>query len=122
MLVQHVLEIALRDAGFAVTVAFNGEEARKLFDSQPTHFRALVTDVNLGAGLNGWDLARHAREIASELPVIYTTATPDEWSAQGVPNSIVIAKPYAAVQVITAVSQLINASSAPAAIPPHPTQ
>ena len=33
----------------------------------------------------------------------------DEWASKGVPNSIMLAKPFAAAQLVTAVSQLLNA-------------
>jgi DNA-binding response OmpR family regulator len=108
--IQNVLEDTLIEAGFAVSKAFNGDEAIKMLDAPDAHFRALITDVNLGSKVTGWDVARHARQIAPELPVIYTTATPHEWEALGVPNSILIAKPYVPVQVVTAVSQLLNAT------------
>jgi hypothetical protein len=33
----------------------------------------------------------------------------DEWSSRGVPNSILLQKPFAPAQLVTAVSQLLNA-------------
>jgi hypothetical protein len=43
------------------------------------------------------------------LPVVYITgATADEWAIQGVPNSILLTKPFAPAQLVTAVSQLLN--------------
>jgi len=38
----------------------------------------------------------------------------DEWASKGVPNSILITKPFAPVQLVTAVSRLLN-SGTPAA-------
>jgi hypothetical protein len=32
----------------------------------------------------------------------------DDWAVHGVPNSIMLAKPFAPAQLITAVSQLLN--------------
>ena len=41
--------------------------------------------------------------------MIYTTtASVDEWSANGVPKSLLLTKPFAVAQVVTAVSQLLN--------------
>jgi hypothetical protein len=34
----------------------------------------------------------------------------DDWASKGVPNSIMLAKPFAPAQLVTAVSQLLNAS------------
>jgi hypothetical protein len=38
-----------------------------------------------------------------------TGAAADAWTAQGVPNSILLQKPFAPAQLVTAVSQLLNA-------------
>ena len=110
VLLQHVLEDILVEAGFAVTQAFNGDEAIRMLDASNANFRALITDVNLGSKVTGWDVARHARQITHDLPVIYTTtASAHDWTAMGVPKSVLLTKPYAAAQVVTAVSQLLNA-------------
>lgn len=55
---------------------------------------------------------RRAREQVPRMPVVYTSGEAvDEWTAQGVPNSIMASKPYALEQVIMALSQLINAAN-----------
>ena len=62
--------------------------------------------------LTGWDVARHAREIDAGFPVVYMTgANADDWASKGVPNSILLSKPFAQAQLLTAVSQLLNADS-----------
>ncbi len=72
-------------------------------------FRALVTDVNLKGAKSGWDLARLARERDPDFPVVYMTGTAaDDWAKLGVPNSILLTKPFAPAQLVTAVSQLLN--------------
>jgi hypothetical protein len=43
-----------------------------------------------------------------------TGAAGSEWASQGVPNSILLTKPFAPAQLITAVSQLLNAAAPPA--------
>ena len=96
-----------------MTTACSGEDAVAKLDAESQAFRALVTDVNLArGGLTGWDVARHARELRAELPVLYMTgAAPHEWSVHGVPNSLLLTKPFAPAQVVTAVSQLLNAAA-----------
>ena len=73
----------------------------------------LATDINLGSDkLTGWDVARRAREIEPELPIVYMTGDgASDWASQGVPNSILLTKPFAPAQLLTAVSQLLNAGS-----------
>jgi DNA-binding response OmpR family regulator len=73
-------------------------------------YRALITDVNLNGSLSGWEVAKQIREMAAGLPVIYMTgAAADQWTSHGVPNSILLQKPFAPAQLVTAVSQLLNA-------------
>ena len=111
-LVQSVVEDSLSDGGFETIVTPSGEKAIELLDAADGKYRALVTDINLGPGeLDGWDVARHAREIDPHFPVVYMSGIEaDEWASQGVPNSIMLAKPFAPAQLVTAVSQLLNAT------------
>ena len=109
--IRQVLEEALTDGGFSVTTADTGEKAMEILEASGADFRALITDINLPGKLTGWEVAQHAREINDQIPVLYvTTASAHEWASKGVPNSLLIVKPFAIAQVVTAVSQLINAS------------
>jgi DNA-binding response OmpR family regulator len=111
-LVQNLVEDCLSEGGFETVVAPSGEKAVGLLDAAEGKYRALVTDINLGPGeLDGWDVARHAREIDPHFPVVYMSGIEaDDWASQGVPNSIMLAKPFAPAQLVTAVSQLLNAT------------
>jgi len=74
-------------------------------------YRALITDINLQGRMNGWELAKRAREIDPTFPIIYMTgAAANDWASQGVPNSVLLEKPFAPAQVVTALSQLLNAA------------
>ena len=57
----------------------------------------MIIDISLGRDhVKGWPVARRARAINPDLPVIYITGgNTDEWSIQGVPNSILLTKPFA---------------------------
>lgn len=75
-----------------------------------------ITDINFGASATGWDVARHARELKPDMPVIYMTgAEGHDWASLGVPNSVLVPKPFAPAQVITAVAQLLNVGNTPGA-------
>ena len=109
--IQSIVEEALSDGGFEPAIASSGEEALTLLGG--SKYRALVIDIKLGKDrIRGWDVARRARAINPDLPVVYITgANADEWAAQGVPNSILLIKPFAPAQLVTAVSQLLNTAS-----------
>jgi hypothetical protein len=50
-----------------------------------------------------------ARAIDPEFPVVYISgASAADWPSKGVPNSIMLPKPFAPAQLVTAVSNLLN--------------
>ena len=106
---QLVLETALSDEGFEVVTANNGKAVMAELDANTTQFKALITDIRLGAGPNGWDVGKHARELVAGLPVIYMSGdSAHEWSAYGVPESVMLAKPFVIAQLMTAITTLLN--------------
>jgi DNA-binding response OmpR family regulator len=111
--IQGIVEDALSEGGFEVASAKTGEEAVTLLKSRLVAYCALVTDINLLGRFNGWEVARAAREDDTNFPVVYISgAAAHDWPAQGVPNSIILQKPFAPAQLTTAVSQLLNERSA----------
>ena len=112
--IRHILQAAFEDGGFETMLASSGDEAIALLDGKSHEIRALLTDINLGAGSTGWDVARHGRELNPELPVVYMSGNDGhDWGALGVPNSVLIQKPFAPAQALTAVSQLLNVGNTP---------
>jgi CheY-like chemotaxis protein len=108
--VQTIVEEALADGGFEPAIAASGEEAVTLLRGIKGKYRALVTDIQLRGVMDGWEAARRAREIDPEFPIVYMTGgNAAEWPSQGVPNSVLLTKPFAPAQLVTAVSQLLNA-------------
>ncbi|MBR1092066.1 response regulator [Bradyrhizobium manausense] len=111
--IQGIVDDALREGGFDVASSKTGEEAVTLLKGQLISYCALVTDINLLGRFNGWEVARAAREADPSFPVVYISgAAVQDWPAQGVPNSIILQKPFAPAQLTTAVSQLLNERSA----------
>jgi DNA-binding response OmpR family regulator len=112
-LIQSVVEETLTEGGFDIVIASSAKQSIELLDSADGKYRALVTDINLGRGqADGWEVGRHAREIDPEFPVVYMSGdSAEEWASKGVPNSIMLAKPFAPAQLLTAVSQLLNSGT-----------
>jgi DNA-binding response OmpR family regulator len=108
--IQSIVQEALSDGGFQPAVASSGEEAMTLLSANKCHI--LVIDISFGNDrIKGWDVARRARAINPALSVIYITGgSGHEWAIQGVPNSILLTKPFAPAQLVTAVSQLLNSA------------
>jgi DNA-binding response OmpR family regulator len=110
-LLHELVEATLRDAGFDTEVVPSGNEAIAVLEAGPDRFRGVVTDIDLGAGPNGWEVARRARELIPGVPVVYVSgASPGGWVSEGVPQSVMLTKPIAPPQVVVAIATLLNAA------------
>ncbi len=111
-LIQTLIEETLSDGGFESAVVSSGEEAVSLLQEHKGRYRALVTDINLGGTMDGWEVAQHAREIEPDFPVVYMSgAAAADWTSKGVPHSIMLEKPFAPAQLVTAVANLLNSGT-----------
>jgi len=78
-------------------------------DENADPFCAVITDVNLGPGPDGWEVAERARELNRKLPVIYVAgASAADWNSRGVANSIMLTKPFTPTQIVRALFSLLN--------------
>ena len=110
-LIVEILTAEFADTGFEVVVASDGNRAIAELDADAARFKAVVTDIRLGKGPDGWDVGRRARELVSDMSVVYVSGdSTHDWSSKGVPESVVILKPFAPTQLVTAVSTLITAA------------
>jgi DNA-binding response OmpR family regulator len=102
------LEEGLIDRGYGVISARSGGEALSVLDSGLGGIDVLVADIRIGAGLDGWEIARCAREIAPDFPIVYITG--DSASAhelEGVANSRLLQKPFGSEQLARAIEALL---------------
>ena len=106
---QMMVEDALRDGGYEPAIAGSGEEALTLLKAFRTKYSALVTDIRLLGRLDGWRVARGAREIDASFPVLYITGGGgDEWPTRGVPDSVLLNKPFSPDELVAAVAKLLE--------------
>ena len=109
-LVIELLAEGLTEAGYVVTMARSGREALALLDADGAAYAGLITDIRLGEGPNGWEVARRARTHAAVIPVVYMTAdSAGERAAQGVTDSLLLQKPFAIADLVSALTTLIAA-------------
>jgi len=93
---QEMVHDALKESGFDLTTVASGQEAVAMIESGVIKYSALVTDVNLKGQMKGWEIARLVRQIDPAFPVVYMTAdAAEDWASEGVPNSILLKKPFA---------------------------
>jgi CheY-like chemotaxis protein len=103
------MEQTLESGGFDVVAASSGDAALQMLIDSETQFAGLVTDIRLGDGIDGWALARKARELIPDLCVVYITGdSAADWPAKGVPGSMVLQKPFADALLLTGISTLLN--------------
>ena len=108
LLIRMSLVDVLEGGGFTVHECANGDAAMADFGSREV-LHGLVTDVNLGSDRNGWEVARQGRVKFPSLAVVYITGDSfDDWSHEGVPNSLVLQKPFAEAQLLHAIASVLR--------------
>lgn len=109
-LIRTALADALVEGGYLLIESENAADAIEKIDNHPD-LAGMITDIRLGAGASGWEVARHARSKNPHLAVVYMSGDSGvDWAAEGVPNSVMVQKPFAFAQVLIAVSTLLNAA------------
>jgi PAS domain S-box-containing protein len=68
--VREFIRLVLLQAGYRVTVACDGQEAWKLFSSQPQEYQLILSDV-LMPRLNGTELVSRIRTLHPQIPVLF---------------------------------------------------
>lgn len=115
------LEEALEECGFDVISARSGGEALNILGGGLHDFKVLVADIRIGDGLDGWEIARCAREIVADLPIVYVTGdSARSWMEEGVPNSLLLQKPFDKDELEHAVRSLLDTPIGSAATPLDP--
>jgi CheY-like chemotaxis protein len=108
-IIQMEVEAVLRHAGFDLVLASNGNQALAMLEGGGSNIQGLITDVRLGEGADGWDVARRAREILPSVSVVYASGgSAKAWFSRGVPLSIMIDKPFLNGQIVKAIYSLLN--------------
>ena len=84
----------LREQGYAVVEAENGEDAISLlYGEHPPWIGTLFTDIQLGGKLTGWDVAEAFREANPKIQVIYASGRYHDGERR-VSGSTFFTKPY----------------------------
>ena len=102
--ILDVIGEALRDSGHDVHICDAGAAA--IVAMEDRSFDVLITDLGM-PGVNGWDVARRARQLEPPLPVIVISGwgaqiTQDQMEAAGV--TLILPKPFRLEQIRQAIS------------------
>lgn len=90
-MIRLVLTEVLAKLGYSVLEAKSGEDAQALFATTP-RIDVLFTDIMLGRGINGIELAQWTRTHHPGTRVAYTTGA---WDVSTLTDAPVLRKPYA---------------------------
>ena len=102
----------LQAQGLIVQPAYCGAAAIEMIHRRD-RFAALITDIDLGKGPDGFDVARRARDVHPDLPVIFiSSAMGRRVAAEGVPGAEFIAKPFHPSEILEVLETLTRRQAA----------
>jgi DNA-binding NtrC family response regulator len=109
---RDILELAagaLREAGYSVQPAANGDIALVLIE-QGVPFLLLVTDIVMPGLLDGYALARRARELRPSMRVIYSTGFSHVAAIRstGAPLGETLQKPWKPSELLRLVDKIMR--------------
>jgi len=113
-LLRDELAQAFRADGWAVLQAATGEGAVAIL--RRNRIDALLTDIQLGGYLSGWDVAEAGRAANAGTGVIYISGNAADCSRQ-VPASYFFKKPYRPAAIVAACRRLHGRQDASASTP-----
>ena len=112
VLIAEWVAESFSEHGFEVRTVSNAREALQHLSTAPVD--VLFTDINLGHGMDGIALARHARAMLPDLPVIYASARVAGLEPrQRVPGALFVRKPYDPEAVGRIIASLFDAANTP---------
>jgi CheY-like chemotaxis protein len=91
--VRLVLDELLHDQGLDVWLAPDDLTAYQVLSQEAGRFAVLLTDINLGAGSDGFDVARRARCLNADIKVIFISAFPIDSRRFAREGGMFLAKP-----------------------------
>jgi len=108
ILLCWVVEDALRECGHEVLTLTSGNEGLEAIEGGRS-FDALVTNIKLADGPDGWALARRARELDPSIAVLYVSGDSiARHEEDGVEGSKMLAKPFDPDKLCESLAALIG--------------
>jgi CheY-like chemotaxis protein len=112
-LLGELMTEALIDQGFDVHASTDaGDALRHLTSGAPVDI--LFTDIELGDGMDGAQLAQLAHEMRPRLPIVYASGRRSTDDFEAVPGSAFLRKPYKLDDVRATIKRLMGEKKAAA--------
>ncbi len=106
-LVREIALVEFEEAGYRVIEAASGEAA--LAHLAVDTVDLLFTDIRLPGEIDGWRVARRARELHPGVPVIYASGFPGD-AIDVVPGGRFVRKPYLPTMILDVARELATPS------------
>ncbi len=105
--VRNIAVAFLRSSAYKVLAVASAEDASQVLRDTP-EIALLFSDVMLGSGRNGKELADEARQLRPELPILLTSGY-EEHAISGATDFDLLRKPYRREQLLAMVQRLLAA-------------
>ena len=105
ILIRFILADSLRDIGFQVLEAGDGDEGLQILNSGQV-IDLIVTDVRMPGEVDGMELTRRSKSLAPGRPVIVCSA--HLYECEAFPADEFLAKPYSIAALAEAIARLIG--------------
>ena len=106
--IRELIEDAFSEAGVSVQSAESDRAAYDVLEREARSFSVLVTDINLGVGTTGFDVARRARQLNPKIEVVYITGDAAHIDKFGVPGAEMFPKPFSPVELAERIAEKLN--------------
>jgi CheY-like chemotaxis protein len=90
--VRYDIATCLREAGYFVVESRSGEDAIARYSRSAPLIDIVLTDINLGGSMSGWDVAERFRMEQPDIPLLYMSRENID-AQQCLPGSVFLAKP-----------------------------
>jgi CheY-like chemotaxis protein len=97
----------LRDAGHTVIEAGSGGAALERLDEEAARIDLMIADLAM-PGMNGFELARAARQERPDLPVLFVTGFVDMPRSEESRHETVLQKPFRADELTAKVAEALG--------------
>ena len=106
--ILDIIQEALLAHGLEVRAAQTDDDALALLEQEADKLSLLVTDINLGKGVTGFDIARKARALNPALTVVFITGHEHQLDRFGVQGALLVEKPFGVDEFVEKVVPLAH--------------
>ena len=103
--VRYDIASCLREAGYVVVESGSGEDAVAVCSKSAGTIDMVLTDINLGGSVSGWDVAECFRKERPNIPLLYMSGERIDHGRRA-PGSVFIAKPLQHSDVLSVCQRL----------------